>query len=112
MKTAACAILLGRPAIDPLYILHAHVNALALAGWGLAKMVVTEVCRALVQAWRSACESPTTLQRPADTIPPLFEACNEPGESWRKVARMFLAATPAVDVTVPPECRISSLRTG
>jgi tetratricopeptide (TPR) repeat protein len=102
-RLAAVAILLGRPKIDPIFTLQAHVDVLVFADWAGAAWVASPLCRAVAQAWKTACEQPVTLYRPAAGIPPLLHACNEPDESWGKVARMFLAATALVEVSVPED---------
>jgi hypothetical protein len=90
------------PAIDPIYLLHAHVSALIFAETaGVAKLFETILSRALVQAWKAAGQRPVTLDGSTDGIALLLSACDEPGDSWGKVARIFLLAAPLVDVNIP-----------
>lgn len=100
-RIAATALILGRDAAEPPLILQAHAQVLGLTEWGLASRLELWACRAVSQAWREVCTRPVTLRRPAANIATILSACDTPGDIWQKVARIFLAAEPAVDVAVP-----------
>jgi tetratricopeptide (TPR) repeat protein len=101
-RIVAAALILDGEAPDARFILQAHATLLELHEWALAHQFEAGVCRAVSHAWREeATKRPFTLRAPRVHVPHILEACDSTGDSWTKAARIFLAATPAVDLRVP-----------
>ena len=60
-------------------------------------------CRLIVSKWRTAIARPATLCNPTVSVPAIRHACEEPGSSIAKAARILLAAGAAVRSHLSPE---------
>lgn len=102
-RVATAALILATEGADPRMLLRAHAHFLMHENNLVFSQLLNRACAAVAAAWRRATERRFALIAPNLNVPSMINACDAVGAPQRKLANIFLAAAPAVDLPIPPE---------